>query len=303
MAFSHGVVVVVIDQNNRPIREVSRDGRRTAFMPFGTEYKLRIKNNNNFRCKAQILIDGTDVMFGSKLVLNAYESTDIERFVESNDKGRKFKFTSLEQAAATGELADPTSPDNGRIQVIVEQEWPHLVSGWVTYSTGYGGCINTAAVNSRSMSTPIGASGGGTSGAGSGGHLSSQGVGVTLDCALNSNSTPIQSSYHVNSQPTTRGHVGVTAEGGESSQKFASVTDFYCIPLCTIDIWLRAPEHVAQQPTIAPQGWAIKWTGKIPIVYLNGAPFPGNYRVVVDDGELKLNGTGINIATRDFAVF
>ena len=113
------VVVTLVDSNNKPFRELNANkanrGRKCdVFAPVDTEYKFLIKNNTDRRIKVDIDIDGTCVTRNG-LILNAFESDYIERFV---DIDKKFK-TSLK----TGEgVADPTSPENGIIKVRVRKE-------------------------------------------------------------------------------------------------------------------------------------------------------------------------------------
>ncbi len=116
MAFASGFVVSVI-HNNKPLREVNNCGERVARLAFDSEYKLRLKNKTNGRALASIHIDGTDIMNGSQLIINSGETIDLERFVDELDKGRKFKFMSVEKGSQTGEIQDPTSVDNGLIEV------------------------------------------------------------------------------------------------------------------------------------------------------------------------------------------
>jgi len=116
MAYRDSFIVSVL-VNDKPLREYNSDGNRTCKIPFGSEYKLRLKNKSDARAMASISIDGTDVLTGKKIILGKGETVEIERFVDSLSGGRKFKFISLEEGANTGEIQDPTSEDNGLVEV------------------------------------------------------------------------------------------------------------------------------------------------------------------------------------------
>jgi hypothetical protein len=123
------VVTILVD--GKPLREFREDDIRTVKIPFGSEYTIRIKSKYIRRAKASILIDGTEVFTGGKqLIIPALGTVDVERFVDSLDSGKKFKFVSIEEGTKTGQIQDPTSTDNGTIKIYV---YPEIVST-VTYA-------------------------------------------------------------------------------------------------------------------------------------------------------------------------
>lgn len=112
-------VVAVTDTNGKSFREFESEktynGRKSkVFLPFDSEYKLLIKNNSDRRIKLSIDIDGTTVS-GRGLIMNAYETDSIERFV---DVARKFKFVRKNDER----VSDPTSTDNGFLKIKIEKE-------------------------------------------------------------------------------------------------------------------------------------------------------------------------------------
>jgi len=122
MAYQGGFVVSVI-VDGKPVREYNSDGTRTCKIPFNSEYSLRLKNKTKGRALASITIDGTEVLTGNKkLVLGKGETVDIERFIDDLNSGNKFKFISLEEGAASGEIQDPTLEENGFIEVKFYKE-------------------------------------------------------------------------------------------------------------------------------------------------------------------------------------
>lgn len=111
--------VASIITDNQPNREVGEGGMRTCRIPFGTEYKVRLKNTTQLRAYAKVEIDGMAAHTG-QFVLAAGETLDLERFSIDGDlaSGRKFKF---DKVTASG-VQDPTSQDNGRVRVTFYPE-------------------------------------------------------------------------------------------------------------------------------------------------------------------------------------
>jgi len=124
MSYQNGYVVsVLID--GKPIKESREKDRRICRIPFGSEYKIRLKNNHPVRAMVTISIDGVDVvMHGDKLILFPYQTLDVERFVENLSEGKKFRFVSVN----SHEVSDPTSSENGLIEVNFWKEVPDLAS-------------------------------------------------------------------------------------------------------------------------------------------------------------------------------
>lgn len=118
MGFNNGFVASII-VDGRPLREFNENGKRTARMPFGTEYKLKLKNTKFSRAIAKVYID--DTKMGDDLVLGPKETIDLERYIGKGD-GRKFKFVSLEQGMKDGSIQDPTNQLNGCIRVEFFEE-------------------------------------------------------------------------------------------------------------------------------------------------------------------------------------
>jgi hypothetical protein len=289
-------------------------------MPFGTEYKLKLKNKKGTRCMVEVSIDGTDVLFGRRLILNAYESMDLERFLDNNNSGASFKFMSVDQAASTGELQDPDSPDNGHIQVrfYEEKQVSPILYALHTVATPFwgGGYINNGGGfigGAYHVSSNLNAN---TSGGGSCGSTftTTGAAGVTgqgnphvthTSCAVNSrgmgeaNSTcdSFSGNLEVNNS------AGVTGQGGVSNQQF---TDSWGFPTqaypTTIDIWLSGPITIpAPQPH--PR-YRIVREGQVHRVYrdLNGLSQQVAFKsFTVDDNGLTIElGEGGKIGTQNF---
>lgn len=74
--------------------KVLREKGETVLLPFGSEYTLWFKNENNRKVQIDVSIDGTDVLYGRSLLLGAGESMDLKGFVRDmdGDDNRAFKF-------------------------------------------------------------------------------------------------------------------------------------------------------------------------------------------------------------------
>lgn len=83
-------LVVAVKTNGKVLRE----DKDTVFLPFGSEYSLLLKNLNSVRALLSIEIDGTNVLDGEKLVINANGEIDLQRFMKNGnkDQGNRFKF-------------------------------------------------------------------------------------------------------------------------------------------------------------------------------------------------------------------
>lgn len=126
MAYTNpGFVISVLHQSN-PIREVWENNERICRLPFESEYVLRLWNKTSARAMARVEIDGMKAS-ANEFVLQPGEKLDLERFCLDGNltTGKRFKFTSVEKGAQTGEIQDPTSPDNGKIRVTFfpERSW------------------------------------------------------------------------------------------------------------------------------------------------------------------------------------
>ena len=115
MAYDSQFVVVVL-HDGHPVREING----TASVPFNSEYKIRLKNKHSYlRAKARVWVDGRKASNLGDFILNAGETLDLERFLDSDlDSGNRFKFVPL----SDGRVNDPTDPSNGVIKVEFYRE-------------------------------------------------------------------------------------------------------------------------------------------------------------------------------------
>ena len=78
-----------IKVNNNILREFGD----TVYLPFGSEYQIRLKNLNTTRAKVTVEIDGQNVTDGG-LVIDSFQTVDLERFIRNGNlsEGNRFKF-------------------------------------------------------------------------------------------------------------------------------------------------------------------------------------------------------------------
>jgi len=106
--------VLSIISGGHVLRESGSKNTKQVVVPFGNEYKIRLKNKNDRSCTANITIDGTPVSNFGDVIVNAGGTIDLERFITgSMTSGKKFKFVDLDNP----DVDDPTKSENGIIRV------------------------------------------------------------------------------------------------------------------------------------------------------------------------------------------
>jgi len=82
--------VAVIKCNGKILREVSQEN--DVILPFGAEYSILLKNLDTRRAVVEVSIDGTDVLDGRKLVIDANDNTELKGVMVNNAVKNAFKF-------------------------------------------------------------------------------------------------------------------------------------------------------------------------------------------------------------------
>lgn len=111
--------VAVVTCRGKILRE-SRQGQEDVIrIPFGEEYDVRLKNLSSLRVAVDVSVDGVDALNGSRLVLAAGETHDLEGFMDGNVVRNRFKFIKK-----TEQIADYRGDriDDGIIQVKYQFE-------------------------------------------------------------------------------------------------------------------------------------------------------------------------------------
>lgn len=131
--------------------KVLREFKDTAYIPFGSEYTILIKNLNTVRALVNIYIDGDNIVPGG-LVLNAGQEIDLERSVKNGNlnSGNKFKF--IERTGAVEEHRGVKLED-GLIRIEHQFEIPRPVINiapvWNTYKNTTGDYVYPAGLTSE----------------------------------------------------------------------------------------------------------------------------------------------------------
>ena len=128
--FKDNFVLSIKNNEGQILREYSGG---TVYLPFYSEFKLYLKNLRNQRAVVSVKIDGTDVLGGSQLVIGPNDSQDLERFIKDGNflKGKKFKFVPV-----AGNAADPSSPNNGQVEITAQWEATNYINVPWTVSSG-----------------------------------------------------------------------------------------------------------------------------------------------------------------------
>lgn len=148
--------------------KVLREFDDVVYLPFGSEYTIRLKNLNTHRAKVHIEIDGEDVTDGG-LVVGAFQTTDLERFIRNGNlkQGNRFKFIERSQKI---EEHRGIKTEDGVISIRYEFErtvptWPSyeyrsmpkalFSSNSLTVTTGFPPGIGTNACSEVMLNSPL----------------------------------------------------------------------------------------------------------------------------------------------------
>jgi hypothetical protein len=114
--------VVCIKHDNKILREF----KDVAYLPFGSEYSVLLKNLNNRRALVQLTIDGIDIGDGTKFVIDANSELEVKRFIKNGNltEGNALKF--IERTSQIEEHRGIKSEDGlVRVEFQFEKEVVH----------------------------------------------------------------------------------------------------------------------------------------------------------------------------------
>jgi hypothetical protein len=116
--------VVAIKTDGKVLRET----KDLVTLPFGSEFSVLVKNLNSRRAKFRLDIDGTDVLDGTEIIVNADSEVEMKRFIRNGNmnEGNAFKF--IERTAAIEEGPRGIKVDDGvvRVEFWFEKEAPEV---------------------------------------------------------------------------------------------------------------------------------------------------------------------------------
>lgn len=97
--------------------KVLRETKDLVSLPFGSEFSVLVKNLNSRRVKFTLHIDGTDVLDGEEIIVNANSEVEMKRFIKNGnmDSGNAFKF--IERTAKIEEGPRGIKMDDGVVRV------------------------------------------------------------------------------------------------------------------------------------------------------------------------------------------
>jgi hypothetical protein len=146
-------LVVALKINGKTLRE----NGDTIELPFDSEYSIYLKNLHTSKALVSISIDGQDVLSGSKIIIGANSSLELDGFLDGNLVENKFRF--IERTKQIEDFLG-IEPEDGILQVIYQFEhqtnwnlsytyYPANI-WWGTYPSSYDYTPNTTTVYSGS---------------------------------------------------------------------------------------------------------------------------------------------------------
>lgn len=201
--------------------KVLREFKDTVYVPFGSEYSIFIKNMNTVRALVTVTVDGQDIGDGTKFVVNANDSIEIERFVKNGNlnAGNRLKF--IERTGAV-ENHRGIGIEDGlvRVEFQFEKKIPAFTPTYPPYiSPTIGSPWKTSGYNPDVWY--------GTT------TCSDDGIVGQQTFTASASSTPVlRNASNVTLDSMVVNHVdvendaGVTVEGSVSEQKFQTVSTF-----------------------------------------------------------------------------
>jgi len=154
--------VAVIKCNGKILREVNEN---EVILPFGAEYSILLKNLDNRRSVVNVTIDGSDVLNGRRLVIDANKESELKGVMINNSVRNAFKFIQK-----TKKIQDHRGDkiDDGLIRIKFGFERPVLSTTYTDYtyptvyrsfsnhsSDVYGNVFNSSVSEGRGISGPV----------------------------------------------------------------------------------------------------------------------------------------------------
>lgn len=112
--------VVAVKHDGKILREMGD----IVKLPFGSEFTVLVKNLNSRRAKFRLHIDGTDVLDGTEIIVNANSETEVKRFIRNGnmDAGNAFKFIERTEQIENGPRGIKADDGIVRVEYWFEQE-------------------------------------------------------------------------------------------------------------------------------------------------------------------------------------
>ena len=119
------VACIMVD--DEVVREIRKDNSDLVYLPFGTDYQIRLKNLDHRRAVVSISIDGDDVLDGSQLVVESNSTTDLKGRLDSKSNKARNAFRFIEKTERVSEYRGDRMDDGiVRIEVQFEEDLPQV---------------------------------------------------------------------------------------------------------------------------------------------------------------------------------
>lgn len=106
--------------------KIAREIGETVYMPFGSEYAIRLKNLDTRRAVVSVTIDGEDATGGTQLVIEANQESDLEGFLDAATNVARNRFKFIEKTQKISEHRGDRA-DDGLIRIEFQFEEPPYV--------------------------------------------------------------------------------------------------------------------------------------------------------------------------------
>jgi len=217
----HGFVIAVLSNG-----KVLREQHGQVFIPFGSEYTIRIKNPTYARVGVVIDVDGSTIN-QNKIVVDANSTVDIKRMCVDGDlnAGPALKFVEL----GHNSVQDPSNNDNGIIKVAFYKEarsnprWWDSTEQQCALSNPIGGMYGPIRRNASASNSTL--------------YTSS--ASSTLSSRSEAGISGAIRAMHA-TQSTVSGLPGATVPGKETEQQFRTIDiTFETEPTATMTLRMR----------------------------------------------------------------
>jgi len=138
MVYSNKFVAVVVC-SDQIVREIRENGNDQVYLPFGSDYSLRFKNQHSTKAIVNVEIDGKNVLDGNQLVVDPNETSNLKGFMVNGKVNNAFRF--IEK---TRQIAEHRGDfiDDGFIRITwkFEEQFNNDLSYWIknkSYSNPY----------------------------------------------------------------------------------------------------------------------------------------------------------------------
>ncbi len=119
------VACIMVD--DEVVREIRKGANDVVFLPFGTDYHIRLKNLDYRRAVVSISIDGDDVLDGSRLVVEGNSTTDLKGHLDSKTNKARNAFRFIEKTERVSEhRGDHVDDGLVRVEVQFEEDLPQV---------------------------------------------------------------------------------------------------------------------------------------------------------------------------------